>query len=190
MRSLSAKLAPNGGRLLIVALLALATTGCIESPSKMHQAVGKRLAQIELVPLTGEGQTVTGADLEGKVVLINFWATYCPPCKRELPEIAELQKEYADNDRVVVLAVSLGQQSLSDLRDETAATLEKLRLTLPTYADLRDATWGSYLGLGAQPVVPTTVILDGKGIISNAWTGPATKRELDEAIQTLLKDQG
>ena len=177
-------------RFLIAALLILTTVGCAEPPSKQHVAVGKRLARIELVPLTGDGPSYVGDELKGKVVLLNFWGTWCSHCTRELPEIAELYNEYEGNDEVVILAVSIGEQSMPKLRKDTDITLTKLRLTLPTYADLRDATWGSYLALGMEAAVPTTIILDRDGVIRAAWTGPANRRELRETIQELLKKQG
>ncbi len=76
---------------------------------RQQPGVGKPLPRLELVGLTGGAEPVTLADLRGKVTLVNFWGTWCPPCRDELPHIAAIYHKYRDRDDVRVLAVSCGR---------------------------------------------------------------------------------
>ncbi len=77
----------------------------LPNPTKQH-GVGNRLADLNLLPLTGDSRPVSLRNLKNKVVLLNFWGTWCPPCRAELPHLAELRKRYAAQEAFRLLAVS------------------------------------------------------------------------------------
>jgi thiol-disulfide isomerase/thioredoxin len=102
-----------------------------------------------------DGQLVTMASLKGKVVVVNFWATWCPPCRREFPSMERLREKMSGKP-VVILAVNEG---------ETVETIEQFVSTLdlqPAFPILLDSDSGA---MAFWPVrgLPTTFIIDKKG---------------------------
>ena len=79
-----------------------------------HPAVGRKLPQLELKPLTGDGRPVSLEDLKGRVTLIDFWGTWCPPCAEELPHIAALATRFSGQLDFQVLAVSCGPDNRNE----------------------------------------------------------------------------
>ena len=104
-----------------------------------YQGVGNQLTALELEPLVGNPPRLSASDLQNHVVLLNFWGTWCRPCRAELPHIAELRQRFAGQEAFRLVAISyppLGQgDDLQSLREETAALLKRLNLDLPTYWD-------------------------------------------------------
>ncbi|MEX0678535.1 MAG: TlpA disulfide reductase family protein [Pirellulales bacterium] len=156
-------------------------------------AIGRRLGYLRLEGLTGEAGEVSLDDLEGRVTLLNYWGTWCPPCLREFPEIVELDERFGGRDDFRLYAVSCGQRddpTLDELRDETESFLASRRFTLPTYADPNGASRKAMvlvLGLG-EMAYPTTLVFDRQGVIRGFWPGyhPRAAREMAELIEQLL----
>src|SRR5688500_16773276 len=73
-----------------------------------HTSVGQKLPPLELIPLTGQASIVTTEQLGGKVVLINFWGTWCGPCQQELPHLLRLEAAYRDRQDFQLVSVSCG----------------------------------------------------------------------------------
>lgn len=125
-----------------------------------------------------EGNRRTLADYQGKVVLVDVWATWCPPCRKSLPEVAELQK--AGGDRYVVLPISVDRDGWNDVKPYLAKN-PQLGLT-------------AYVPDGAQGLepfgeirgIPTTIIIDRQGRVAKRWAGYGegmARRALDEALK-------
>jgi cytochrome c biogenesis protein CcmG/thiol:disulfide interchange protein DsbE len=112
-------------------------------------------------PLTLTGKSEHLADLKGKVVVLNFWATWCPPCVNETPALNRLEK-YIDSRGGMVLGVSV---------DEDGAAYEKFlkdqSVVFPTY---RDATKKSSADYGTS-IYPETYIIDRHGKIARKFVG-------------------
>ncbi|MCR4413323.1 MAG: TlpA family protein disulfide reductase [Thermoguttaceae bacterium] len=168
-----------------------------ENRAARHSAVGRRLPALELEPLVGAERRVTLVDLAGQVALVNFWGTWCPPCREELPELAGLCARLAGHSRFRFLAVSClargnEEAHLDDLREDTAAFLAARKLTLATYADPRGVTRAAVKQLGAWSVYPTTILLDGQGVVRALWTGygPGVVEDMEKRILELLAEHG
>ncbi len=166
------------------------------APAPQHavqEKLGKPAADFSLTLLDGPGKTrtVSKADLAGKVVVIDFWATWCEPCLMELPEIQKLIEHYKDSTKPV-LVVALSQD------DEPQEISEIRKLVEKTLADKKiDLTRGPVGRIGLDPSnsvskafdvegLPTLVILDGKGIVQSAHVGynPEAGEPLHKSLAT------
>lgn len=179
--------------LVVFVLVALKLLGNLLAPGpQAHQAVGQKLPAFALEPLTGTQQGVTLNDLSGRVVLIDFWGTWCPPCREELPHLVEVAKTFGNRPDFRFLAVSCGygrREDLDNLHAETQLFLEKTGLDIPTYADPQLITRKAFDSIGRFDGYPTTLLLDRDGTIRRVWVGydPRIRQELEQLIPTLLK---
>src|SRR5688572_19821071 len=113
-RSHRARHALAAGVLALLLGLLLTGTGCTtKTTSTQAGAVGTAAPAFALPDL--EGKTVRNTDLKGKVVLLNFWATWCPPCKDEVPDFVRLQSKYRDQGLAIV-GLSLDHGGAQDVR--------------------------------------------------------------------------
>jgi thiol-disulfide isomerase/thioredoxin len=161
---------------------------------EVHAGVGQALSYLELRPLTGDGSPISLGDLQNHVTLLNFWGTWCPPCREELPHIAELRQRFAGQEAFRLLAVSCpagGQgNDVQSLQEETAALLKRLNLNVPTYYDPDDATQSSVDKLITFEGYPTTVLLDRRGVIRAVWVGyrRGMETEMERHIGMVLEE--
>jgi peroxiredoxin len=119
--------------------------------------VGAKAPDFELKTLAGD--TVKLTDLKGKKVMLNFWATWCPPCKAEMPAMEEFHKEAGDE--VVILAVNI------DPHLDVKAFVDENGITFPIPLDAEDKVNETYQVLS----IPTTYFIDTKGNIGNKYIG-------------------
>ena len=124
------------------------------------------------------GKLVKSSDFAGKVVILDFWATWCGPCRMEIPGFIEFQKQYADKGLVVV-GVSLDQDGASVVK----SFMDKSGINYPVL--LGDETIVS--AFGGVEGIPTTFIIDRKGQIVRKHVGYAEKAEFEADIKPLLK---
>jgi thiol-disulfide isomerase/thioredoxin len=125
------------------------------------------------------GAPHTLAEHQGKVVVVDVWATWCPPCRRSLPEIATLQgKESGD---FVVLAISVDRNGWDDVRPFLGAHPELgLRAALPKAPE-------SLKPFGEIQGIPTTLIVDRQGRLRERWSGYYPDRA-ESALQAAMKE--
>ena len=124
-----------------------------------------------------EGREVSSDSFKGKVVVLDFWATWCPPCRAEIPGYVDLSKKYGD--RLVIVGVSLDEGGPKVVRD----FVKKFGVTYPIVMG-DDAIQQAYGGMEA---IPTTFLIDQEGRIRDKKVG-AEKTELYERkIAALLR---
>jgi thiol-disulfide isomerase/thioredoxin len=161
------------------------------------EGVGSSIGTVKLLPLLGGGSAVSQQDLKNQVVLLNFWGTWCPPCRDELPHMAELQKRFAGRDAFRLLTVSCPEQGdgadVQSLRENTAAMLKKMNLDLPAYYDPQSATMRNLKTVLDVPYFrfPTTLLLDRRGVIRAIWFGyqPGIETEMERYIGMVLDEK-
>jgi len=124
------------------------------------------------------GSSVRLADYKGKVILINFWATWCPPCKTEIPGFIELYDRYKDRG-LVILGVS-GDDDAETLRSFAAEWKMNYPLLVGRDEDKLLDAYGPLYGY------PTSFIIGRDGSVCGRHVGPATKEEFEREIQALL----
>src|SRR5688572_11631514 len=123
------------------------------------------------------GESVHLASYKGKIILLNFWATWCPPCKVEIPDLIALQNEYKDD--IVVLGFSV---------DDTADQLKP-------FADEYQMNYQVLVGLGHENIqeaygpmwgIPVTIIIDRDGTVAKKQSGIRSKEQIEREIKALL----
>ena len=116
-----------------------------------------------------DGKPVTSESLAGKVTVLDFWATWCGPCRQSLPELEKVRKQFQANPKVAFYAVSLDQPNVTN--DDLRKAFEAMNISMPI---LRD-TERSALAFKFRPI-PTTFIIDGKGVVQDFEEGFSPER--------------
>jgi cytochrome c biogenesis protein CcmG, thiol:disulfide interchange protein DsbE len=132
----------------------------------------------ELRELGGEG-TGSLADYAGKVVILNVWASWCPPCRSEMPLLQRTHDRIAAQDGLV-----LGIDS-QDSSDDALRFLEEERIEFPSLRD-RDGEYADALGTNQ---LPETFLIDREGRIAALRRGPVDQAWLDEHLTPLLEER-
>jgi thiol-disulfide isomerase/thioredoxin len=123
-----------------------------------------------------DGNVVSSADLRGKVVLLTFWATWCPPCREEIPEMIELANRY--KDRVRIVAISQDDDPPGRVRDFAREAGINYTIVMGS-KELSDE-------YGGVPALPTTFVVDTKGGIVQKHVGLYPMEVYDNEIRALL----
>ena len=126
-------------------------------------------------------QTVTLADFDGKVLILDFWATWCPPCKREIPHFNELYEEYRDKG-LEILGVSVDQGGAEVVAQYMESSAASLRPEYPLVMANGEVV-AAYGPIGS---IPTTVVIDRKGRKQKVFVGYQEKEIFVSVIEELL----
>lgn len=127
------------------------------------------------------GQSVTLSDLRGQAVLLNFWASWCPPCQAEMPALQDVYADYADHG-LVVLAVNATSQ---DTRTAIQAFLTEEGMTFPLPLDINGAVNTLY----GVTSLPTTFFIGPDGVIREVIIGgPIPEAALRLQVESLLEE--
>lgn len=138
--------------------------------------VGQKVPAFELT--TFDGEKIRTDDLIGKVIVVNFWASWCKPCEQEAAELEEAWRYYQDSGEVVFLGVDY-----VDTETEALRYLEKFEITYPNGPDLRTAISQIFRISG----VPETYIIDKNGKLASRKIGPfVTIGEITSMIDSAL----
>ena len=127
---------------------------------------------------TFDGQKINTADLKGKVIVVNFWASWCGPCEQEAADLEQAWQYYKPSGNVVFLGVDY-----VDTEPQALSYLKKFKITYSNGPDLRTAISQMFRIRG----VPETYMIDKNGRLAHVKIGPyASQAEIREAIDALL----
>ncbi len=124
-----------------------------------------------------EGNNVTLADYKGKVVFLNFWATWCPPCRQEIPDFIKAYEKHKDNG-LVILGVAV-----SDKENSVRSFVEKNKISYPVAMGdvkiVQDYEPGQY--------IPATIVIDRNGKIHDKHVGVMSQSQVEKIFKELSK---
>ena len=172
------------GLLAVVLVGILVVQGCtpssqsITSDGQEATAVvnaGESAPDFTLVDL--EGNQVSLSDFRGKTVFVNFWATWCPPCRAEMPEIEAIYQEYKDKD-VVVIGVDILESE-----DVVRQFVEQGGYSWTFVLDTTGEVTASY----NITAIPTSLFIDKDGIIQAVNIGAMTKRAMENKLAEAMR---
>lgn len=124
-----------------------------------------------------DGKDVSLADYRGKVVLVDFWATWCPPCRKGIPDLIELQKQYGD--KFVVIGITLDREKT--LKD-VVPFVESYKINYPVVYGTDEVV----NHFGGVEAIPTAFMLDQNGKVVSKHVGLQPKSVIEEEIKALI----
>lgn len=126
-----------------------------------------------------QGETMSLADYQGQVVLVNNWATWCPPCKAEMPVLEAYYEDHAE-EGFMIIAVEAGEP-----KDVVAQFADQYHLTFQVWLDPEGAS-ARAIGNGN---LPNSFVIDRSGEVRYAWTGEVNRNVLEKYVTPLLAEQ-
>ena len=172
-------------KLIMVLMFALMSFSLFAAKSNKNEDV--KVPNIVLQDQYGKKHNL--ADYKGKVVVINFWATWCGYCVREMPDFEKVYKEFGSNSKDVIIIGIAGPKSKLNAnnvdvsKEEITTFLKKKNITYPTLMDETGKTFADY-GVRA---FPTTYVINKKGFLEGYVSGAITADQLKKAINETLK---
>lgn len=162
---------------LIIAFI-LFTSACVQAEKTGNPAESLQAPEFALKDLNGN--TITLSSLKGKVVFLNLWATWCPPCVREIPDFIEIYTEYKDKG-LEIIGISVDNEG----KAKVLKFVEEKKINYPvvmyTTQFIRDYMPGN--------AIPVTFIIDSKGKIRYKKIGLTNKAFLESWLQKLFKEK-
>jgi len=133
----------------------------------------------ELTLTDTQGATHALADYRGKVVLVNLWATWCPPCKQEMPTLQTFYNKYVDRG-FTIIAINDG-----DPAPDVLQFVKEYELTFPVWLDpTYNATEHAFKTLN----LPSSYVIDRNGIVRLMWVGGISKKMLDQYVPSIITE--
>ncbi|WP_102692902.1 TlpA disulfide reductase family protein [Rummeliibacillus pycnus] len=183
--------------LLIIALIAIALTNFVKSKVEEGQKVDTSSTQVSTAKndkgsgleinqtapdfqlKTLDDKKVKLSDYKGKIVILNFWATWCPPCKAEIPQMEKYYKKQAKDDGVEILAVNLtkADKDKAYIRD----FVKSYEMTYPVLLDEDGEQQRQY----EIVTIPTTFFIDKNGKIQKKVVGPMDQEMMSKTIAAI-----
>jgi cytochrome c biogenesis protein CcmG, thiol:disulfide interchange protein DsbE len=162
----------------VVAFFMLSKPGAVASDerSAIPMSVKYPAPQLDLTDL--QGNPVSLADYHGQVILVNNWATWCPPCKAEMPTLQAYYDDHAEKG-FTVLAIDAG-----DPLPDVAGFVKDYGLTFPVWPDLTLKATVAF----RNPGLPSSYLIDRQGVVRLAWAGAISRGMLDKYVTPLLDD--
>ncbi len=119
------------------------------------------------------GKSISLSDLKGKVIFINFWATWCPPCRQEIPDFIEFTKENKDSGAVILgVSVDKSADKVRDFVDENGINYPIVMATNEMISDYKPGKF-----------IPTTIVIDPSGMIKEKKVGAMDKATLEHYLK-------
>ena len=171
------------GLVVLIFALSLGPLEISRGRPKKIEGVGEERGAPRFTLLNLKGEKVDSADFRGKVILLNFWATWCSPCRQEIPGLNDLYHQYKEGG-VAVIGIALDRGGAEEIQK----FVKKFRVDyINAIGDEAVVKAFSRIpGIGPIEGIPVTFIIDRKGQICRRFVGFTEKRVLEEAIRQVL----
>ncbi|ANU10315.1 cytochrome c biogenesis protein [Planococcus antarcticus DSM 14505] len=146
-------------------------------PTDEGLAKGEKAPDFQLTAL--DGQEVTLSDYQGQKVLLNFWATWCPPCRAEMPHMQTYFDEHAEDENVVILSVNLTTEDKG--LEEIEEFVEEFGLEFAIPMDEKGDVGATYQAVS----IPTSYMIDTEGRIQNKVVGPMDLPMMEQLVEAM-----
>ncbi|WP_216830467.1 TlpA disulfide reductase family protein [Alkalihalobacterium elongatum] len=149
--------------------------------------VEKGLKAIDFtLPVWGEEEGVEASlsDYEGDVIILNFWATWCPPCKDEMPDFMQFQEDYGDLGIKVVTVNMYYYERRATVEEDIQNFMEEVNVTLPTLLDKEGEVNNTY----QPPGFPMTYIIDRERVIQQVVRGEVNYEMLERLVLPIAEE--
>ena len=161
--------------LLKTLFLACLLAGCASRDNAAQQA--RSAAPIPLV------SNFDPADYRGKVLLLNFWTTWCPPCRMEIPDLVRLHRAF-DRDQVAIVGISIDDRGTPEqIQEKLRQAMGQYQIDYPVFFDSKLELYRAY---GSFPAIPTTFLFDRQGNLRETYTGARSFEVFAQDIRALL----
>jgi len=138
--------------------------------------LNEKAPDLDLIDL--EGKAVSLEDYRGQVVLVNNWATWCPPCRAEMPILESYYQEHQD-EGFVLIGIEAGEPA-----DEVNEFVENYGISFPVWLDPESKAIIGFRNMA----LPSSYVINPDGMIVLAWTGTVTRNSLENYLTPLLKE--
>lgn len=128
-----------------------------------------------------DGKSVKLSDYEGKIVVLNFWATWCPPCIREIPDLIKASEELSKGEDAVVLAVNLTNGYNGETEDRVKKFVKDNKMTMKVLMDKEDDAAMKY-GIAS---IPTTFIINRDGTVYDIKNEPVSYKQIIDIVDKI-----
>jgi peroxiredoxin len=172
-----------GGGLLVIGVAALLLLPKESAPESEIQVAENKPAEVDfpapdLQLRDLDGQPVSLTDYRGQVVLVNNWATWCPPCRQEMPILEAYFRDHNHQDFTIV-AIDAG-----DPADTVSAFVNQYQMSFPVWLDPSSFALNSF----RNNYLPSSYLINRDGQVVKAWSGAVTQASLEENITPLLME--
>ncbi|MFC3928355.1 TlpA family protein disulfide reductase [Streptococcus caprae] len=142
----------------------------------------------ELNLMDQDGNSVSLADYTGKKVYINFWASWCKPCLKEMPQLEKIYQKYKDNPDYAFLSVTSPSDAkfanaypVDETQEKILATAKKAGITYPVFFDHKDSAIGSY----TIRAFPSHVFINSDGTVSKVFAGELAPELIEAGLEAM-----
>jgi len=168
-----------GGGLLVIGIAALLLLPETSKPESETKVGGNRPAEVDFpAPEIQLHEPVSLADYRGQVVLVNNWATWCPPCRQEMPVLEAFFLDHRHQDFTVV-AIDAG-----DPAEIVSDFVSRYNMSFPVWVDPSSSALNSF----RNNYLPSSYLINEQGQVIKVWSGAVTRASLEENITPLLRD--
>lgn len=172
---------------VVILLFTVTVTGCQKENQARTRSASENVTHVQgdenkapdftLTSLAGD--KISLSDFKGKVVIVDFWATWCPPCRRGIPDLISLQNKY--KNKVAVIGISLDRENT---KAGVPSFVKKMGINYPI-AYFTDKVINDFGGVNA---IPTSFIIDQEGNIVSKMVGLYPKSEYEKQLENLIKE--
>lgn len=163
-----------GAAIVAIVLAVYFRGGGGAQPAGPAALTGRPAPSFDVATTSGEPSSL--AKYRGRIVVMNLWASWCPPCRAEMPDLERLSETYAKKN-VVVLGVDQGES-----RERAASFARSLGIHYPILLDEQQQYGRVYAALG----LPTTIVVDPQGIVVRGFDGPLSYQQMAGAVDPII----